>query len=863
MNRNVYALILSFFLIFNLFAQDQAELEKDAAGLLDFYQGTLNFLGDPISPAPEKLIIINESFSKMFLNPQVQIEDDLVPDRQMVLYKDVQAYLKDVDFFFRNVKFDFEISGTEMLLGDAGQKIIKLTVNRKLNGRDIDGDSISDECRVFVEMNQDVRDGGLKIASIYSTQPSERERPLRWWASLDQNWRDFFAGDLPVCEDLPLKSVVSYSDSSIWFWYDTAMLEKVRKYETTGLDTIWYFELDSVTHRLIDSVLCPHNKVDSIVKTFIEKRQIDRAGDSSIFDLNPLSDLRELEIIDISNTAVDDIFPLRNLNKLQEIHANNTSVASVDALRYTLSLREISLDDVPLTGISALVQIQSLEELVLNSPYIAHYDSIFLLSKLRSLSLSGAPLFQLQPVFADGSSLEELDLSNTPLKVLPDFEPARHLKILNISNTYIRKLDPLQNQGSLEVLWCDSTGISSLQPLEQLPKLRRIYCDGAKITKSEAKRFMKTKPNCLVIYESTQLEEWWQQLDNEWKGIFIEAADLDEETVISKESLHKLIQLKELNLSGKPKIKNLTPLRQLELLEKLDISRTGISDLSPISDLMQLENLNISNTPVEKIGALAALYHLEKLNIDSTNVDDVLPLAALNQLVLLRADACPVPERNVAELQNILPELKIYRKTAEITAWWNELNPAWKEGLAAYFDAEENDKAKAFYELLHQDEIHIRDLDLISSAPVLMFSDLRVLELSNCGIAQINALSELKKLEELNLSSNPLSDIQSIASLSGLKKLNISGTAVEVLDALAFLQKLQQLDCSNTQIKKLDPLGGLTQLEDLNCSGTKVKKLDPLYPLKLKKLTVFNTRVNQRRIDDFKKKMPECEVVFY
>jgi len=73
--------------------------EEQSKQLIQFLEGTLNFLGDAKEVPAEKDIIINQSYAKIFESDETQIEDDLDPNREMALNKDVQAYLKDVDFF--------------------------------------------------------------------------------------------------------------------------------------------------------------------------------------------------------------------------------------------------------------------------------------------------------------------------------------------------------------------------------------------------------------------------------------------------------------------------------------------------------------------------------------------------------------------------------------------------------------------------------------------------------------------------------------------------------------------------------------------------------------------------------------------
>jgi Leucine-rich repeat (LRR) protein len=68
---------------------------------------------------------------------------------------------------------------------------------------------------------------------------------------------------------------------------------------------------------------------------------------------------------------------------------------------------------------------------------------------------------------------------------------------------------------------------------------------------------------------------------------------------------------------------------------------------------------------------------------------------------------------------------------------------------------------------------------------------------------------------------------------------------------------------TGTNITVLRGLETLTGLEKLDIGGTNVKSLKPVQGLNLKELICFNTRLNQKAVDAFKKLNPECAVRFY
>ena len=83
--------------------------ENEIKTMLVYLEETMNFIGDSTSTALEKEIVFTESWSKIFTDDKVQIEDDLDVNRNTPINKDVQAYLKDIDFFFKDIRFTFTI----------------------------------------------------------------------------------------------------------------------------------------------------------------------------------------------------------------------------------------------------------------------------------------------------------------------------------------------------------------------------------------------------------------------------------------------------------------------------------------------------------------------------------------------------------------------------------------------------------------------------------------------------------------------------------------------------------------------------------------------------------------------------------
>ncbi len=123
----------------------------------------------------------------------------------------------------------------------------------------------------------------------------------------------------------------------------------------------------------------------------------------------------------------------------------------------------------------------------------------------------------------------------------------------------------------------------------------------------------------------------------------------------------KLKNLQKLDVSG-TKVVDLAPLQELTDLQYLDISNTLVSDLSPITNLHNLKHLNTYRSLFEKgnvkdLSPLKNLVHLQTLNVSWTKVVDISPLKALLNLQVLNISYTDVkdlsPLKNLKGLQEL------------------------------------------------------------------------------------------------------------------------------------------------------------------------------------------------------------------
>lgn len=804
-----------------LSAEELTEYKEKVKQLVSFLEFAINTVGDQETPTKEKEIIINSSYLKVFRDNQVIIEDDLDEDREIVANKNVQAYLKDVDFFFKEVKFQFDIEGIEYLANENGKNYFKVTLNRSLNGITVNSDTVKSVKKRYIEINLDEAQQDLKIASVYTTRLSEKEELVNWWDNLSSEWK--------------------------------AILKKeIGAYDSVGFD---------------------------LIQQAVRIEKIDVSGNKHIHDLEGIGQLHNLRELNVSNTAVNDLLPLRNLTKLEVLDFSGAPVSDLEPLKYSIKLLELNAVSTQIQSLAFLENLENLKALYVGGNSIDTIDAIKNLSALRYLDLSNTRIFDLEALDSL-FMLKELNISATGVSTLDPLKALDSLETLDIAGTNARSVQPLKGLPKLRIVICNNTPLSDIEALGNMQSLERIYCDNTLVTRNQANQFMAMNPRVLVIFKSDLLRNWWSELDETWKNIFIDRLGVSPEP--NKEELAEIAKITEIDLSGNDSLKNLAPLAILENLRSVNISNTGIDDLTPLRELEKLEYLDCSFNPVKSLDPLSFLRRLKVVNIEKTESADLAPLVYHDNLEALYCDDSPVEAAAVRSFMEQHPSILVVYKTDSLVSWWNDLDPEWIKIFNRRLRMEDMTASTSEYQakveepgedIPSREDLHrIANLQILSIQnnsrierldPLKQLQNLKSLQVVNTRVSDLSPLSGLTKLRSLDVSYNPVANLSFISDLRNLVYLNIGNTPVQDLGPIAGLENIEELDCSGSQIKNLNALTGLYKLKVLNCSNTRVKSLSPVEDHQLASLSCFNTWISARKIEKFRKEHPDTEVRYY
>ena len=817
----------------NLSKSEINEFTQQITQMMSYLEETFSFIGNPETPSQEKDIVFKESYTKIFRDSEVQIEDDLDENRSTIINKNVQSYLKDIDFFFKDVNFAFTINEITPQIKENGETYFLVTMQRTITGHNIHGDTINNTCKRFIEINVDVARNDIKIASMYTNKPNEIEALRNWWNLMTSAWKAYFGKDQFVYDSVELKNIIVLFDDS-FVVLDEDMNEQTLTLDMTAID----------------------NKLAELTKI----TDVDISGNQHINSLDPLYELSNLQNLNCSRTIISDLTPIRNLNNLYSLDISHSNVESIDDLRYTNDIKILKADSLKLTDIEVISSYSKLTKLSLANTEVSDIHILNRCESLTDLSISGTKVTTLDFIVLP-QSLLHLDISNTEISDLSPIENLVNLKTLNIDNTGISDLSSVANFSNLTELRCRNTNVSDIMPLKDLQYLLRIYCDNTIVNSEKAEAFKAVNHKVMVIYETQALQNWWNELQLYWKNSFSKQINCDINP--GPEDLYAIVNMKALRLE--PFIQDAIPLERLTGLESLDMENTKIEDLTPLHGLHNLKYLNLKNTKVTDLTPIENLTNLVEINIESTNISNLAPLFNMPYLIMVKAEDSKIKSEQVFDLKVAQPKVTIIYQTNSLRKWWNTIDNNWREVFRSLIDIDPRPTSEQLHAVSYLEEITVDTKIIVSTLePLTNVKFLKKLTIKDNHITDLTPLSSMKLLKELNIDGNAVTELDPLAEVHTLENLSIVNTAVTSINALESLEHLKVLDISNTAIKNLKPLAKSTTLEELNIANTNIKSLDPIEGIKsLKYIKAFNSKVKVKDIEELKALHPDINILYH
>lgn len=300
-----------------------------------------------------------------------------------------------------------------------------------------------------------------------------------------------------------------------------------------------------------------------------------------------------------------------------------------------------------------------------------------------------------------------------------------------------------------------------------------------------------------------------------------------------------------LDLSGKDiRSGRLSDIGRLTELTSLKLADNEITELEFLTPLQKLVSLDLSNNQISDITPLAQLKKLRTLHLDNNDIKDFSPLYDLSELTMLTIGGIEVSQSQIKELKTRLPGCLIYNDEAN-----TDIVEVHLGGKTFKSDVTKLDLS----------DCSITDLSALS-----VCTSLEELRLSGNYIRDISPLLDIPKLRVLDLSNNMISDIRPLMSMTTLEHLNLAGNKISSITALSQLKHLKELVLNGNDIDGTQNLAKLSALKILGLKETGISDADLEKLYNLKNLTVLalenNPDITESGVNQLKKKLPQCKV---
>ncbi len=785
--------------------QEVKDLSQKVEDQMKFLEFFLNTVGSKDTPTRDKDVVIMESYKKIFRDGKVQVEDDLLLDRKVITNKDVTAYLKDIEFFFKDAGFKLKVREVKPFLRDNGELSFMVSMDRTITATGLNNEKVSNTKPRFVEVNVDKQSNELKIASMYTTKLSRDEELAEWWSTLSYEWESYFRNKL------------GYEDDSL----TTDQLYKIS---------------------VIDSINLSGNKL--------------------IHTLAPIEALRDLKYVDISNTNIEELNPISNVTFLTFLNIANTPTQDIQFIKYSDRLLFLDISGTQVEDISELGNLKLLKTLKAVKTPIQSFGVLNSFESLRSLNLSASGFNNIENI-QELRELTALDISNNYLINFELLAGMESLEEINLQETNIVDLSFLGNLKNLKRVNINMTEVTDLSNLDAKPSLQRVYADRTRISEQNANEFARKNRKVLLIHHVENLQTWWDELPEAWKEVLNTRYPNLKGLIPSTENLALMVGVDSLDLS-ESQIKSLGPVLKFTKINFLIFDNTAVQDLTPLSDIKTLTSISGKKTQVKSLQPLVNLTELERIDFAGSPVEAIANLINLKKLKYLNVDGSTFDKSEVPVFLVQNPDINIIYRTDELEEWWDLLEGTWKKIIKDQFGKDQEPNSETLHNWTANPEVDIERVSISNLRPLKAFVNLRRLSVSDVPIIDISDISELVLLEELKINQAPMSDLAPISSLVNLTSLDLSNTGIEDLRSLSGLQELEKLNVSATNVKILRGLEALYTLKQLDIASTNVRTLRHIQTLSnLEKLVCYNTRLSKRAVDSFRRTNPECDIRYY
>lgn len=303
--------------------------------------------------------------------------------------------------------------------------------------------------------------------------------------------------------------------------------------------------------------------------------------------------LKNLYALDLDNTSISNLDVLSEVTCLRNLYICNTPVADIAPLASLTNLNTFYANNTEINNFQVLAALEKLERLFLANTHFEDATVLSGLLELKAINLSGCPVSNIS-VLGNLISLQELRLYGTQINDISWLSNLKNLEILDISHTKVVDLSPLSGLHNLRDLRMRNTLVEDNLPLSYLSNLVALDISDSEYV--DILNLENLKSLRLLTLTGVRM---------------INAAHLSK---LEKLEILVLTHAKDIDLNAIARIIN---------LRKLHLGRTQISNVDVLSVLTNLEELYLWGTEITSIDKLSTLKRLKELDVSCTKIHNI------------------------------------------------------------------------------------------------------------------------------------------------------------------------------------------------------------------------------------------------
>ena len=420
-------------------------------------------------------------------------------------------------------------------------------------------------------------------------------------------------------------------------------------------------------------------------------------------------------------------------------------------------------------------------------------------------------------------ALSSLSLADNRLSDLSPLSSLGGLRSLDMSGNAVSDLTPLENLRDLRSLNLDGNPLGELSPLYGLEELNSLSLRGVTLEKGALEALSDALPHCAILTDGRREGVISIRLSGVSFDTEVTELKLDGLGLRDLSCLSLCTELTRLEL-GDNKIVDLSPLMCLQQLNQLKLSGNQVSDLRPLIGLPALQHLDVSRNSVTDTSAVGSIPSLLTLDLSDNPVSDFSGLKKLEKLQTLHLENTGVGDEALPYLYGLSRLGRIFLER--------------NEGISAEA----------------MDELMARLPDCRISYGTLVYT------------VRLGGEDFRTDVTSLCIEGTELSELFGLEQFENLETVQLGRNWIENLSAFqnAYCrEKIRSLDLSFNRIQDISPLSALTSLETLDLRSNQISSLRPLLQMtQLKKLDLRGNPLTEDQVEELRRALPDCEILF-